>query len=208
MKKTIFSITLSGILLSACEKDWVRCEKCDVAQNTASYFPLTEGTYWIYEHTSLDTNGVETLTGADSSYVSNDTLINGNIYHKVYGNIINSPGFRLLRDSADCIVENNGTILFSASNYTDTLHRWSVPGYMDVSNMMAQDPVEITVQAGVFQAKDYKGTVTFTSPSYPWSNPRYTHSYYAQGVGPVKEVAFFASSPNYMTRRLMRYHIQ
>lgn len=208
MKKFLFVAGALSLLLSSCDKDWVRCEKCDVAKSSTSYFPLTQGTYWIYEHTTLDTNGVETVTSLDSSYVSNDTVIGGKTYTKVFGNITNSPGFTLLRDSADCVVKTNGTIIFSASNYTDTLSKWSVPGYLEVSNMMAQFPQPVVVPAGSFIAKDNKGTAVFTNPSYPWSNPRYTHNYYSKGVGLIREITFFTSSPDYVTRRLIRYHIE
>jgi hypothetical protein len=210
--KTLFPFALL-ILVSAvsCKKDNIDPNPpADPAPETANGFPLTIGSYWIYENTTIDTNNVETVNvsnPSDSCYISGDSVIGGKTYLVFVGTIANENAVFFRRDSSGYMVDNYGKIYYSKTNFTDVLQSGSVPGYVDYSYKMVGPLTSVSVPAGVFPSYDFQGILVFTS-AYPWDNPRYTHSYYAGGVGLVREINFFTSSPNYIARRLLRYHIQ
>ncbi len=192
------------------------CKKCPDPQpepppspgSTRPYnYPLTIGSYWIYERFNLDTNGVEAVVSVDSSYISGDTVIGGNTYSVFVGDIIGPTGFYFRRDSLGYLVDPNGVIRGSNTNFTDTLWAGSTPGYADFYYKMISG-TSLFVPAGTFTAFDYLGTVNVLFSGYMWDNPRYLHSYYADSVGLIRETSFFILSPNYIGRKLVRYHIQ
>jgi hypothetical protein len=176
----------------------------------ANGYPLTIGTYWIYENTTIDTNGVETVSVSnptDSCYIVDDTVLGGNTYMVFVGNIINENAVYFRRDSAGFIVDQNGKIYYSKTDLVNTLRTESMPGMYDAFYKMAGPMTTISVPAGAYACYDFQGMFILPA-SYPWDNPRYYHSYYANGVGLVRETTFFYSSPDYISRRLVRYHVQ
>lgn len=74
MKKT-FLLLLTGTLFIGCSSDDDSGTEGPVTG--AIYLPLTTGNHWTY-----DVEG-STLSGRDSLYVANDTLISGNTYKKM-----------------------------------------------------------------------------------------------------------------------------
>lgn len=177
------------------------------AASTPDYFPITTGCYWIYERFHMDTNGVETIVAIDSSYVSGDTLINGNTFAVFVGTYYDPNAIYCRRDSSGYIIDQHGIVYFSSTNFTDTLRTGNTPGYYtSFYKMIPAGPV--TVPAGIFSAYGYMGTVNITLPGYLWDNPRYTYCFYADGIGLVRETNFFLMNPNYDGRRLVRYNIQ
>ncbi len=174
---------------------------------TGYTIPLTTGSYWIYERFNLDTNGVETVIAVDSSYISGDTIIGENTFSIFVGTVIDPAGIYFRRDSLGCLVDQSGIVRFSKTNFTDTLWSGTTPGYYSFNYKMVPE-VLVPTPSGSLNACDFLGTIQMLSPTYPWGTPRYVHSYFSDGIGLIRETTFFVSSPNYIGRKLLRYHIQ
>lgn len=208
MKNTLFFSILLLICFSSCKKEQNETSSPTPSSTAiaSNYFPLTTGSYWIYERFQMDTNGVETTFAIDSSYVSGDTIISGDTFSVFVGTYIDPAAIYCRRDSSGYVLDEYGVIHFSATNFSDTLRVSNVPSYYNSYYKMVP-PVNISTPAGIFLATDYLGTVNTTQPGYLWDNPRYTHCYYSDGVGLIRESHFFLANPNYDGRKLVRYNI-
>lgn len=172
-----------------------------------NYFKLAVGNYWVYETYKIDTNGVETLTtvGSDSSYVSGDTTWNGNTYYMLFDFL----GTTWLRDSAGFMVDTTGQVYFTNAVFNLPVAFTYYGGNIGYNEKMTvSTPVSVTVPAGTFSCYDWKITAHLTDPAYQWGAIRYSHDYYSEGTGKVKQVFFFYSQPDTYERRLVRYHVQ
>lgn len=209
MKNALYLSSLMLLCFCACkkEKDAEPTPAAVTPTSTTNYYPLTVGSYWIYERFQMDTNGIETVVSVDSSYISGDTIINGDTFTVFVGTFIDPAGIYCRRDSAGYILDQYGVIQFSSTNYTDTLRVGSTPGYYTFFYKMIS-PVNISTPAGTFLASDFLATINITQPGYLWDTTRYIHNYYSDGIGLIRETAFFLSNPNYDGRRLVRYQIQ
>lgn len=207
MKNALCFSFLLLVCFSSCKKEKDEAPTPSSPSVATNYFPLTTGSYWIYERFQMDTNGVETVVAIDSSYISGDTIINGDTFSVFVGTYIDPNGVYYRRDSSGYILDPFGIIHFSSTNFTDTLRTSSTPGYYDSFYKMMPAST-ISTPAGALVATDYLGTINITYPAYPWDNPRYTHCYYSDGIGLIRETHFFLMNPNYDGRRLVRYNIQ
>jgi hypothetical protein len=200
------------IIVYSCKKDNVvpAPPTTPAPPTEANGFPLSVGSYWIYENFITDTNNVDSVNAAnptDSCYIVDDTIFGGKAYSVFVGNIVNENAIFFRRDSAGFIVDQYGTIHYSKTDFINTLRTYSIPGTLDAYFKMAGPLTTISVPAGAFPSFDYQGMFVMPA-SYPHDNPRYSHAYYGNNVGLVKETTFFYSSPDYISRRLLRYHIQ
>jgi hypothetical protein len=212
MKHSFSIAALALLVMASCKKDNVEVSPAYTPPPppAATGYQLTIGSYWIYENTNIDTNNVETVNTSsptDSCYVADDTVIGGRTYSVFVGSMLSPTTVFFRRDSAGFIIDPAGKIYYSSADFISTLRTSSVPGYMDTYYKMVGPVTGITVPAGTFTCYDYQGMAVFQS-GYPYDNPRFMHSYYGNGVGLVREVAFFAGSPGYIARRLLRYHVQ
>lgn len=206
-KNALFIASLLFLGVSSCKKDKDETPApAPEAPATSNYCPLTIGSYWIYDRFNLDTNGVETYVSTDSCYISHDTVIGGNTYAVVHGGPISTFDY-MRRDSSGYLVDQNGEVFFSSTNFTDTINTLTIPGYLVTYSKM-QPAASITVPAGTYSAYECLSTTNITQPGYLWDTTRYTHHWYADNVGLVYDSFFFLSSPNYVIRKLVRYHIQ
>ncbi len=201
------SLLLIGFYSCKKEKDESPLPATSTSSSSPNCFPLSIGSYWIYERFNGDTNGVETTIETDSSYISGDTVIHGDTFAVFVGDVIDSNSVYFRRDSAGYLVDQIGIIRCSNTNFTDTLSSGNSPGYYDYYYKMIP-PAIISTPAGPLNAYDYRGTITVLLSGYMWDNPRYIHSYYSDNIGLVRETTFFLMSPNYIGRKLVRYHIQ
>jgi len=93
--KKIYFLLASGLLLASCSSD------DDINNNdnnnSGTYIPSKEGNYWVYDVQS------SVLSGRDSLYVANDTIINNTTYQKLkvkelaygfFSNALNNNGIR------------------------------------------------------------------------------------------------------------------
>lgn len=207
MKKLALLIFVVTICSCKKEKDEIPTPATPSTPATTNCFPLTTGSYWIYERFNLDTNGVETVVSVDSSYISGDTVIAGNTFSIFVGDLLGPTYLNFRRDSSGYLVDQNGTIRGSNTNFTDTLWSGSISGSGDFYYKMIPG-TSLSVPAGTFTAFDYLGAITITQVGYPWDTSRNIHTYFADGIGLIRETTYFLSSPNYIGRRLLRYNIQ
>ena len=119
-KQFILCFVATAILLS-----FSSCKMDDEPSIEAQpvYLPMTVGNYWIYQHFIVDSLGNETPYNVyDSVYIVKDSLINNNRYYEFDNSISFSTFKGLYRDSLGYLVKSTGEILFSATNFTDTIH--------------------------------------------------------------------------------------
>lgn len=87
------------------------------------YLPMSVGNYWIYQHYIIDSLGNESLYNIyDSVYIVKDSIINNKRYYEFDNSIYFNKFKGLYSDSSGYIVKSTGEILFSATNFTDTIH--------------------------------------------------------------------------------------
>ncbi len=193
---------------------------CDKS-NDSGYQPAPEddfmalkvGNYWIYQNYDIDSNGVATPTNDwDSAYISKDTVINGQTYFKMIRKpvVFMSGQFPVyLRDSSGYLVDSDGQIHMSATNFTDTLYTDTTTTpilYYGYLRMFAKDSL-ITVPAGTFTTRTARFSVVPVNPNDP--HPvRYTYDVYARNVGRIKYHSFFYSGDKHFEARLERYHLE
>lgn len=212
-REVIILVVFSTLMIS-CDKEEIQTPNNPNPTVTAYHFPITDGSYWIYQHEQTDSIGNIIAVGAiDSTFVEGDTVIGSNTFKKI--RTVLSPGnayyptqsLTLLRDSAGYLVKPNGSFV-EHTNFTDTLGQNTTPGYYYSWYFMGHEDSVVTVPAGTFQTIDYLQEVHVTLPNYPHANLRYTHQLFSDGIGTIAEIVFFLNSPDYVQRRLLRYRIQ
>lgn len=175
-------------------------------------FPITDGSYWVYQEERTDSDGVVIQTGAiDSMYVEGDTVIGANTYKKIRTVVTGSSYFpnqplSIVRDSAGYLVDVYGEYI-EHDNFTDTLKSVDYSGWVLGWYFMRHPDSVVTVPAGTFTTIDYEGHLYSQDPNYPWGVPRYTHRLLADGIGMIFYRTYFVSSPDYIQQRLISYHI-
>jgi len=206
------------ILLAMALGVFASCEQIKTDTTPPSDFlPLQIGNYWIYQHVDLDEHGIETTrTDTDSVIVSRDTLIRGQRYFILAGTnhpIVktHSETLEILRDSAGCIVNEKGLVLFSENIFSEVL-----ASRMEVHNgdtlytltySMEPELTPCTVPAGQYVTLDYRGTVIYGVDVPHLPEERYLHTHYARGVGKVLSSYFYLNNPGTSEKRLLRYNI-
>ena len=219
MKKMILMLVVATVAM-ACQKNESAPETPQIPET--NYYPLTTGSYWAYQWYSVsgDTSESE-LNSRDSIIIIGDTIINQNTYKVFENTIIISNGMDnvsqyYVRDSSGYMVGTNGNIFFSSTNFTDTLNQGNK--YIDdndttstflfsYSYKMVNVDEPVTVPAGTFNVLNYQGTI-FSNENLPVDNPRYTNTYYADGVGKVMSTNFYYSSNDIELQwRLTDYYV-
>ncbi len=96
MKPTVLLIFSFLFVLVSCSPS--DNDSPPIDEPIVDYFPLVNGNYWVY-----DVSGSDNLSGRDSLYVANDTVINSKTYKKfktkilptgLYSNSLNKNGLR------------------------------------------------------------------------------------------------------------------
>jgi hypothetical protein len=217
MKKNLFLLSLLtlSIMTYSCKKDKDK-ETTPTTVTYPNYSQLKVGNYWIYQEFAIDSLGNASPQAVyDSCYIEKDTLINGQIYFKMYKPPVYIYSYRyiFLRDSLHYIITKSGDKIFSSQDFetifnsgyqilppSDTISRYEMK--MTNKNMTTITP------AGTFLTSDYQETY-YMYPNYSQGgNIRYKHTRYAENIGIVTEpLLYFVSNPNYTERRLVRYHL-
>jgi len=186
--------------------------------HVSSYSQLKVGNYWIYQEYDLDSTGtIATPTNVyDSCYIKRDTIIRGNVYHEYsFFPFPNQIDNELLRDSADCIVNNYGEIEFSLSNFSTALSssvRLDLPPSLDTiyttSIWMTDKNFSTTVPAGTFSTINTQMRFHMYPPYDFNGTYRNRNRRYAKNVGPVAITKYFyIAFSTYKELRLVRYHV-
>ena len=209
----ILSILEITVLINSCKKD-------NAEKNNNTTYPnfsrFDAGSYWIYQRFNIDSSGYATPTEVyDSCYVEKDTIINSKTYVKTYrpDTYGMNSNYSIVRDSLHYIVSVSGKIYFSSQDFQTVFESKYFKTIDDdticlITSKMADKDLSVDTPAGTFTTSDFLKTYHM----YPnWSfagNPRFTHTRFAENVGIVVEtLPFFTSSPNYIERRLLHYHV-
>jgi len=210
-----FALLTISLAFSSCKKeDDPEIPITPPVVTNAYSFPMTDGSYWVYQQERTDSDGVVVQAGAiDSLYVEGDTVIGATTYKKIRtitssgSQFFPAQGLAICRDSAGYMVGPLGSYI-DFYNFTDTLNYHDYSGMINAWYFMRHRDSSVTVPAGTFTTIDYEGHLYATDPNYPWSTLRHTHQVFADGVGKIVDILYFYSSPDYIQRRLIRYHIQ
>jgi hypothetical protein len=214
------------VIPAVCVLSFFSCSKDPLPQSpvnpspvsTLPYrFPLTTGSYWVYQDIRLDSNlNFIASGGTDSVFVSGDSIIGTDTFKVIkifsdpnFPNYINPTIRPLLRDSAGYLVEPNGAFL-EHDNFTDTLSTYLIPGYINQYGFMRHPDSLVTVPAGTFKTIDYRRDNYFTGSLSPIVTQRFRqcHRIFADSIGIVTEQGFYPNQPDYHVSQLLRYHIQ
>lgn len=207
-KQLIFATII--IFIVSCEKqETININGIGQPSDTKLYFPLTIGSYWVYQTFIQNDSGFTSNGNLDSMFIEKDTVINSKLYvkfNRIPPQFI--PAFR--RDSLGYIVDEIGRIYFSINNFSDTLYSSfdTTSNTPLVSYKMESKNTLINVPAGSFNCYDYTGFY-YSNPPYSdlFGSPRLTHDFYAPSIGLLEKVFFFSASPYVTEKRLIRFHI-
>jgi hypothetical protein len=216
-QKTIFLFFafLSAMLFS-CTKETEQTKPIP-SIDYPNYSQLKVGNYWIYEQFGIDTLGNALSKNTfDSCYIEKDTIINRRTFFKVVKPrpyATNQIDISFQRDSLHYVVNSFGKILFSSQDFTTIFESsYITAGPVDtvcqVKKQMADNNLSVTTPAGAFTTSNAK-VVYSMFPNWTFAgSSRNKHTRYAENIGIVIEtLPFFASNPNYVERRLVRYHL-
>ncbi len=205
MKKTILlsSVALLFFFASACKKKKI----VEPANSTAAY-PLTLGSYWVYQSIKRDAVGapIVLLPEFDSTVVTRDTVIRGETFKILMQFIFDDKRalkniFRsILRDSSEHIIDPSGNKYYFPESRTDVLRRdtvrdWSAGGrpIAHLTYTFTDRDSIVKTPAGSFQTLNFRTRFAFVAP-YSSSckgcleNERFRHSHYSHGIGKVFEI--------------------
>lgn len=205
--KDISILLLLVILLPSCRKEEGTVTP-PVPETSAAFFPMTKGSYWVYERRTVDTADVSYYPFADrdSAYVAGDTTINGRSYTVIEGAL---HGTVCLRDSSDCLVDNYGHRLFSVHQSTGVFTEENIgPGIFTATTVMKSSDSSCVVPAGTFAARYRLGTVVSQIDGPSWRQTRRFHAAYVKGIGLVSERSMDWTYPVYIDIKLIRYHVE
>lgn len=111
------------VALVACQKE---SDVINPVIEDPTYFPLTTGSYWVYNTYKIDSlKNEELISENDTTTIIGDTNLNGYQYKVFYGKEYGFSGSKTekyLRDSLGYIVNSDGNIVFSQTNFIDTLY--------------------------------------------------------------------------------------
>jgi hypothetical protein len=142
--------------------------------------------------------------------VKNDTLINGKSYHIIaeYNFLTMSvPIIRNIRDSADCVVDDKGDLLFSINSSAIIKTNILTPdtiAYVDYS--YSSNPTSITVPSGTYSCGDFKGALYRKMDNF--QGVHYTHKYCYKNIGIIKRTVLSVGSLQEIKFELVSYHVQ
>lgn len=211
MQPKLFLVIAAVVLLiTSCKKcdDVTEIDGTGLLVDATLYYPLSPGSYWIYETIYENADSIYTGINTDSIYIAGDSTLNGNTYAVFKGSWPIGGSVRLRRDSSGYIVGETGKIHFAVNNFTDTLYinPDTTSSYHNSCIMENNDSISI-VPAGTFSVYDY-ACYYYSNPGYPHGSPRIMHNFYAPSVGLVKMNYFFYASPYNTEKRLLRFHLE
>jgi hypothetical protein len=180
------------------------------------YIQLAEGNYWVYQLYDIDAAGNETPRNeTDSCYIEKDTIIHGHTYFKLVKLVHYAPykEIHCLRDSLSYLINSYGARLFATTDFTNDLGSYTIIAAGDTisRNVRRMDEADAVVATpfGLFTTLNAKTTIYMYPPYTTAGAIRYMNASYAPQVGLVIEtIQPYLSSPAYVERRLLRYHIQ
>ncbi len=223
--KTLPLVSIAFVcLLSNCQKpkdNPVPTPECTnppqaLCSENRMYYPLTKGSYWIYENSvCYPLQNARNIYSYDSCYIPNkDTIINGErcLFFTTVKTYLNSPPFsynNYLRYEGDYVINEPNYKLFSACATNEILETKAWFYYTTELRSTEKDSV-YTVPAGTFTARVQENRYLH-SPVSPEGHGRYYTEYllYAKNVGLIYDVTPYVNDATIVDeRRLIRYHVE
>lgn len=204
MKNVLFLISIA-LILGSCKKEET---PTPVTNNPTigDFSQLAIGNWWVYSAGQIDSSGISTIgTGRDTIRIVRDTLINGNSYYIAEGSYRGGLDYtrEYWRDSADCLINESGKILFCFGRFNQIIRRDSVPG--QYTSEYVVDINSSTVGTGVGTLPCYIMNVTYNYISFGQRNWHYK---YTVNVGRVKWRIDDPNMPFPYEQRLINYFVQ
>lgn len=212
-------------LLLVCVTALISCKKDDdeeaapqqpgqpVAVSTFSN--LAVGNYWVYERRQVDSVDVDQgqPVRIDSLFVIGDTLLGGQTFSMIRLGVNGQPGSGVRyywRDSADCILDHYGHIVFRSTGFDEVFYsdQGAALAGLIIAYSVSSAVVPISVPAGNFDTYRVLGDCisSGTFPVVPeWKFPR---AYWSVGLGRVKWYEYYSAAPLGYRYELVRYHVQ
>lgn len=204
------------LLLSCLAMLVFSCKDDDATTNptlATDYFPLTKGSYWIYDWYTIDSLGNEASIGrTDTLKVTGDTILNGIEYSVVEGTLLGTESLNFYRDSSGYLddawsVTPELSVDLGAELGQDTILIGDLQAFW-TSESMEPELETVTVPAGKFESCLVKVKTLYPLEfDIPAGVRTYPH-YFAKGVGMVKYRTSFLSSFDYLESRLVKYKIE
>ncbi len=223
MKKNLFLMSLMALLIISysCKKD-KKEENTPTPITYPNYSQLKVGNYWVYQQFQIYEDSIAyPRPNIDSCYIDKDTIINGHTYYKFFKPYPSHCQYyynqyymySFIRDSSHYIVNSFGEILFSSQDSLSVLRTfyyiWEGNDTLcQVVLKMADKNLSVNTPAGTYITSNSKETYHMYPNYVSAGNPRYVNTRYAENIGIVIETQpFYLSSPFYIERRLVRYHL-
>jgi len=210
-KLNLFIGILLFLLASACSK--VEDEVIyypPKGDESFSYFPMSVGSYWIYEQYKIEQGMEEQATGVyDSIYVAKDTFINTNQYYILRSGFSDSWK-SILRDSSGYLVNEQGKRLFKDNATGEVLYKkLSLNNDSDTIYMekliMEEPTTMIKVPAGTYSVVN-AAFYQYFPKALTTPKERMLDYMYAKNVGLVYRSYYDLDSGNKFSYQLLWYH--
>lgn len=213
--RTLLPVLVLAVGVSACSKDEdpTPSPAPGPSYGVSDFSQLAVGNYWVYQKSNLDTAGnVSAVTANyDSLFVSGTTDVNG-VTYAVLSKALNGTVIlgmeELRRDSADCMVDGNGRIVFRYGVFDQIAWTYVDPFVFRYEWYLSSATNTINVPAGTFSAHSLNCELTQlgTIPVPPADRDQLT--WWAPGVGKVRDDSYYALSGTGVRRDLVRYLVQ
>ncbi len=212
--KTIKTLTailfLSGLILISCKKTSTTSET--TSETVLDYYPLKTGNYWVYE-TSYYDSGLTFIYKEsinDSILVGPKITINGKeyfqLYHYYMGQSSQQPLITNVRDSANCIVNEYGAVLFSLSkNEITNYYVYAQDTLYIMKSKFISDLNKISLKAGEFNAVNYSSEVEIRGNERKRIHT--LNNLYAKGVGQLTKRNVFVGENSWIYQDLVSYKV-
>ncbi len=214
--KNVFVLALLLPVFFSCKKNNDDCPSPNDSTIVSydNYSQLKVGNYWIYQIFNLDSSGNAVATNAyDSSWIDRDTVTNGKTYYfrRSVNTLSTTDGW--FRDSLHYITTISGEINFSYQDFNTVFKSY----YLNANpfdtiafvTVKMSDPNFIkNTPLGNYVTQNFKTNYDMFPNWSSAGTPRSINVRYAKNVGIVSEtLLFFASTPTYQERRLVRYYV-
>lgn len=181
------------------------------------YLQLKPGNYWVYRGYTIHQDGREgPLPTTDTMRVEKDTVIGRRTYHKLVRSEMGSKSVEFLTDSLDYVVNDKGSIVFSASDPARVFRQYTyyepIVGYdtlATVKEHMGDHNVTINVPVGTFTTTAFIRAYHMRPGHDRFGAVRSYYYRYAKGVGLVSyTTAFYLAAAETFENRLVQYKVQ
>lgn len=151
MKNKLLLLAVGFAFLVSCSSS----DESDNAAVEANFMPITTGNYWVY-----DVSGTDNLSGRDSLYVANDTVINTNTYKK-FKTLATPAGFFSNTLRGNSVREVNGKLLLTGGAGVNVGN--ALPVDLALTDFVVFDKNAATDQ----QLSSVSGTITQELQGFP-----------------------------------------